>query len=84
MTNEHWLRWAVAKHFRDRGFSVPQVSLLPRNSLKPEFQSYRTFSSLGTMCCSATRAGTLASFNSASSRSAGIDFWPDHMSLIEP
>jgi hypothetical protein len=33
MTNEQWLRWAVAKHFRDRGFQVNMKGVRAGNAI---------------------------------------------------
>lgn len=33
MTNEQWLRWAVAKHFRDRGFHVNMKGVRAGNAI---------------------------------------------------
>ncbi len=33
MTNEKWLRWAVAKHFRDRGFHVNMKGVRAGNAI---------------------------------------------------
>jgi hypothetical protein len=33
MTNEKWLRWAVAKHFRDRGFRVNMKGVKTGNAI---------------------------------------------------
>ena len=33
MTNERWLRWAIAKHFRDRGFHVNMKGVRSGNAV---------------------------------------------------
>lgn len=33
MTNEQWLRWAIAKHFRDRGFHVNMKGVRAGNAV---------------------------------------------------
>ena len=33
MTNERWLRWAIAKHFRDRGFHVNMKGVRAGNAV---------------------------------------------------
>jgi hypothetical protein len=33
MTNEKWLRWAVAKHFRERGFHVNMKGVRAGNAI---------------------------------------------------